>query len=72
MMGSGGLRGGAPGAPPPPYGPKLSKFHAVFCKIWQNHTLAPPGGLAPLPTGIPLSAPDGICVNRRRTYEINK
>ena len=26
----------------PPYGPKFSQFHSVFCKIWQNHTLVPP------------------------------
>ena len=26
---------------PPPHGPKFSQFHAVFCKIWQNHMLAP-------------------------------
>ena len=52
--------GGAPGAPP--YGPKCSKFHAVFRKIWQNHMLAPPSppprGLAPPPMGNPGSAPE--------------
>ena len=42
---------GHPGAPAP-YGPKFSQFHAVCQKIWQNHMLAPPGGLAPPPTGI--------------------
>ena len=42
-----------------PYGPKISQFHAVFRKIWQNHMLAPPqgGGLAPPPMGNPGSAP---------------
>ena len=43
---SGGFRGAA-------HGPKFSQFHAVFRKIWQNHMLAPPGGLAPPPTGNP-------------------
>ena len=33
------------------YGPKFSQFHAVFRKIWQNHMLTSPGGLAPPPTG---------------------
>ena len=51
------LGGGAPGARPP-YGPKFSRFHAVFRKIWQNRMLAPPPrGLAPPPTGNPGSAP---------------
>ena len=49
--------GGVPSARPP-YGPKFSQFHAVFHKIWQNHMLAPPRGLAPPPTGNPGSAPD--------------
>ena len=38
-------------------GPTFSQFHAVFRKIWQNHMLAPPGGLAPLPMRNPGSAP---------------
>ena len=29
-------------------GPKCSQFHAVFRKIWQNHSLAPP----PQPEGL--------------------
>ena len=41
----------------PPYGPNFSQFYAVFRKMWQNHMLAPPGGLAPPPTGNPGSAP---------------
>ena len=47
--------GGSKGAPP--NGPKFAQFHAVFRKFWQNHMLAPPGGLAPPPTGNPLSVP---------------
>ena len=43
----------------PPYGLKFSQFHAVFRKIWQNHMLAPPGGLAPPPMGNPGFAPVG-------------
>ena len=43
-----------------PYGQKFSQFHAVFRKIWQNHMLAPLGGLAPPPMGNPGSAP-GVC-----------
>ena len=27
-----------------PHDPKCSKFHAVFCKIWQIRMLAPPSG----------------------------
>ena len=45
----------------PPHGPKFSQFHAVFCKIWQNHMLAPPPeGWRPLLWGIldlPLGGP---------------
>ena len=54
---SGGFRGAHP---PPPHGPKFSRFHAVFWKIWQNCMLAPPPprGLAHPPTGNPGSAPD--------------
>ena len=48
--------GGASGAHPP-MAEKFSQFPAVFRKIWQNHMLAPPGGLAPPPTGNPGSAP---------------
>ena len=55
VWGNNGGSRGAPGACPP--GPKCSQSHAVFCKIWQNHMLAPPGGLAPPPTGNPGSAP---------------
>ena len=51
-----------PTAPPP--GPKCSQFHAVFCKMWQNHMLAHPPppplrhrGLVPHPMGNPRSAP---------------
>ena len=52
------LGGLHPASPPPrPQGPKFSQFHAVFCKIWQNHMFAPPGGLAPPPMGNPGSAP---------------
>ena len=40
-----------------PLHPKFSQFHAVFQKIWQNHMLALPGGLAPPPMGNPGSAP---------------
>ena len=39
------------GAPPPPYDPKLSQFHAVFWKFWQNRILAR------TPTGNPGSTP---------------
>ena len=39
---SGGLRGGGVPGACPPYSPKFSQFHAVFCKIWQNHMFAPP------------------------------
>ena len=47
------LVGSAPGATPPTYGPKFSQFHAVFCKIWQHHMLAPPlEGWRPLLQGI--------------------
>ena len=61
LITSGGFRGVLPArAPPPPRGPKFSQFHAVFCKIWQNHMLTPPGGLAPPPTGNPRSAPDNL------------
>ena len=37
---------------------KNSQFDAVFRKIWQNHMSAPPGGLAPPPTGNPGSTSD--------------
>ena len=40
----------------PIYDPKFSQFHATFWKIWQNHMLALPGGLAPPPAGNPGSA----------------
>ena len=54
---SGESRGGAPGTPP-----LQSNFFAISCSFfgtfWQNCRLAPPpGGLAPLPTGNPGSAP---------------
>ena len=55
-----GFGGAPPGTCPPPYGPKFSQFHAVFLKIWQNHMLAPPGGLVSPPRGNPGSAPDGL------------
>ena len=35
-----------------PLRPKISQFHTVFRKIWQNHMMAPLGGLAPLLRGI--------------------
>ena len=35
-----------------PLRPKISQFHTVFRKIWQNHMMAPPGRLAPLLRGI--------------------
>ena len=38
-----------------PYGPKFSQFRAVFWKIWQNHMLAPLGGLSPPPGTAPAS-----------------
>ena len=41
---SGGFRGGHP------YSPNFSQFHAVFCKIWQNHMLAPPPPRAGAPS----------------------
>ena len=56
LLCSGGFRGNAPSVRPP-YSPKFSQFHAVFGKIWQNHMLAPPGGLAPPPMGNPGSTP---------------
>ena len=36
----------------PPYGPKFSRFHAVFGKIWQNCMLTPPEDWHPLLQGI--------------------
>ena len=60
--------GGAPGAHPP-YGSKFSQFHAVFRKIWQNHMLAPPRGLAPPPTRNPGSAPV-FCVKSSESVKI--
>ena len=50
------IEGAAPGTRPP-YDPNFSQCHAVFRKIWQNHMLAPPRGLAPPPTGNLGSAP---------------
>ena len=38
--------GGHEGPVPPPPS-KFFQFHAVLGEIWQNHMLAPPGGLAP-------------------------
>ena len=55
-----GNLGGAPGTQPPPphtHGPKISQFHAVFRKFWQNLMLAPPGRLVFPPTRNPGSAP---------------
>ena len=49
---SGGSGGEAPPAHDPPYGPKFSRFHVVFWKIWQNHMLTPPKGWHPLLRGI--------------------
>ena len=43
-------------APPLPRGPNSFNFIQFFGKIWQNHVLAPPGGLAPPPRGNPGSA----------------
>ena len=40
-----------------PYKSKFSQFHAIFWKSWQNCILAPPGGLAPPPTGNFASTP---------------
>ena len=40
----------------PPRASKFIQFHAVFGKIWQNHVLVPPGGLAPPSRGNPGSA----------------
>ena len=41
----------------PRYDPNCSQFHAfIFWKIWQNHMLALPRGLAPPPTRNPGSA----------------
>ena len=42
---------------------KFSQFHAVFRKIWQNHMLASPRGLAPPPTGNPGSAPVNLSLS---------
>ena len=52
------ISGGFRGVPwcTPLYGANFSEFHAVFHKIWQNHMLSPPGGLAPPPMGNPGSA----------------
>ena len=55
----GGWGGGGDGAPGvSPHGPKCSQFHAVFRKIWKNHMLGRPGGLAPHPAWNPGSAPE--------------
>ena len=41
----------------PPW-PKISQFHSVFWKIWQNHMVVLLVGLAPLNMGNPGSVPD--------------
>ena len=59
--------GGTPPAHATTYGPKFSRFHAVFRKIWRNHMLAPlPScrGLVPPPTDNSRSAPVGQHIAR--------
>ena len=50
------------GAPPERafYDPKVSQYHAVVWKIWQNCMLAHPGGLAPPSMENPGSAPEAV------------
>ena len=45
----------------PPTAQNVLNFMQFFHKFMQNHMLAPPGGLAPPPTGNPGSAPDYKC-----------
>ena len=47
MVGSGGFRGGAGGACPPPGHPNSFDFMQFLGKFWQNRMLAPPRELAP-------------------------
>ena len=56
------------GTPPAcgPNGPNFLDFMRFFGKFWQNLMLAPPGGLATLPTGNPGSAPDFHSVFRKK------
>ena len=47
----------------PPYGPKISQFHAVLGNFDKIVCWHPPGGSAPPPTGNPGSAPDNKAKN---------
>ena len=67
---SGGFRGGAPGARPPT-AQNFLNFMPFFCKIWQNHMLAPPlEGWRPLLWGI--LDPPLIYLTKYRTLFISQ
>ena len=61
------LRGGGAST----YGPKFSQFHAVFRKIWQNHMLTSPGGLASPLRGILDSSTKNTNIGKIRYICLN-
>ena len=67
------LRGGAPGARPPPTDRNFFNFMGFFTKyIKYNGSAPPPKGLAPSPTTSPGSAPEYCEFFKRNSRQENE